>query len=69
MSADQNRKNKKSFAEEKRNNHATKRAPVAKPNETDQSLHKPYHGYDEEKISRTDYSQQIGEYSDWRKTG
>ncbi len=69
MSADQNRKSKKSFAEDKRNNRGTNRAPVGKPNETNQSLHKPYHGYDEGKISRTDYSQQISEYSDWRKTG
>jgi hypothetical protein len=67
MSADQNGKNKKSFAEDKKNNHGTNRTPVAKPIETDQSLHKPYHGYDEEKISRTDCSQQIGEYSEWRK--
>jgi len=69
MSADQSRKNRKSFAEDKKNNLGTNRVPVAKPNATDQSLHKPYHGYDEEKISSTDYSQQIGEYSDWRKTG
>jgi len=69
MSADQTRKNKKVAAGDKRSNRGTNRAPVAKPNETDQSLHKPYHGYDEEKISGTDYSQQIGEYSDWRKTG
>ena len=67
MSADQNRKNKKSFAEDKRNNRGTNSAPVGKPNETDQSLHKPYHGHDEQKISRTDYTQPIGEYSDWRK--
>ena len=69
MSADQTRKNKKVAAGDKRSNRGTNRAPVAKPNETDQSLHKPYHGYHEEKINRTDYSQQIGEYSDWRKTG
>jgi hypothetical protein len=67
MSAAQNRKNKKSSAENKRNNRATNRAPIEKPNETDQSLHRPNPGYDEEKISRTDYSQQIGEFSEWRK--
>ena len=66
MPANQNRNNKKSFAEDKRNNRATNRAP-GKPNETDQFLHRPYRGYDEEKINRTDYSQQIGEFSDWRK--
>ena len=63
MSAYQNRKNKKSFAEDKRNNRGTNRIPVG----TVQSLHKPYHGHDEQKISRTDYTQPIGEYSDWRK--
>jgi hypothetical protein len=67
MSAAQNRKNKKSFADDKKSDRAPNRAPVGKPNETDQSLHKTYQGYDEEKISRPDYSQQIGEYSDWRK--
>ena len=68
MSAAQDRKNKKSLAEDKRNDGAPNRAPMGKLNETDQSLHKLYHGYDEEKISRTDPSQQIGEYSDWRKS-
>ena len=67
MSADQNRNDKKSFAEDKRNNRAPNRAPVGKQTESDQSLPKPYRGYDEEKISRTDYSKQIGEFSDWRK--
>ena len=68
MSADQNRKNKKSFAEGEKNNRGTNRAPVG-PNETDQSLHKPYHEHDEQKISRPDNGQPIGEFSDWRKTG
>jgi hypothetical protein len=67
MSADQNRNNKKSFAEDKRSNRASNRAPVRKPSEGDQSLHKPYRGYDDEKTSSTDYSKQIGEFSDWRK--
>jgi hypothetical protein len=67
MSADQTRRNKKSFAEDKRNNRATNKATAAKPNETDRSLHELYRGYHKEKISRTDYSQQIGEFSDWRK--
>ena len=67
MSAAQNRKNKKSFADDKKSDRAPNRAPVGKPNETDPSLDKPYRRYDEEKISRTDHSQQIGEFSDWRK--
>lgn len=66
MSADQNRNNKKSLAEEKRSNRASNRTSVGKPSEGDQSLHKPYRGYDDEKTSRTDYSKQIGEFSDWR---
>lgn len=65
MSADQTRKNKQ-FGKNKKDDRGNKE-PAGKPSETDQSLHKPYRGDDEEKINRTDYSQQIGEFSDWRK--
>jgi len=65
MSTDQTRKNKK-FDKNKRDDPGNKE-PAGKPAGTDQSLYKPYLGYDEEKINRTDYSQQIGEFSDWRK--
>ena len=65
MSADQTRKNKqlgKNKKDDRGNNE-----PAGKPTGTDQFLHKPYRGFDEEKINSTDYSQQIGEFSDWRK--
>jgi len=65
MSSDQTR-NKKKFGKNIRDDRGDKE-PAEKPADTDQSLHQPYRGYDEEKINGTDHSQQIGEYSDWRK--
>jgi hypothetical protein len=65
MSADQTRKNTM-FGKKKKDDRGNN-TPAGKPAATDQSLHEPYRGHDEEKINATDYSQQIGEFSDWRK--
>jgi hypothetical protein len=66
MSADQNR-NKKPLGKSKRDSHDRDKRPGGKPMDNDQPLHQPYQGYDEEKGNRTDYSQQIGEFSNWSK--
>ena len=66
MSTDQNR-NKKPTEAVQRNNHGSDRGPAGKSRDSDDSLHRPYEGYDEEKRDETDYSQQIGELSNWSK--
>jgi hypothetical protein len=66
MAADQNR-NKKPTDKAKRDN-SRNAGPAGKSRNSDDSLHRPYEGYDEEEGSKTDYSQQIGEFSNWSKS-
>jgi hypothetical protein len=67
MSADQNRSTKK-LGKSNKGNRGSSKEPAGKPSDTDQSLNRPYEGYDEEKINRPDPAQQIGEFSNWSKT-
>ena len=66
MSADQNRNTKK-FGKSNKGNGSNSKEPAGKPTDTEQSLHRPYQGYDEEKTERPDPAQQIGEFSNWSK--
>ena len=66
MSAEQNRKNKKSITNDT-GNRGSKKVPSGKPTDADRSRHNPNQAHIEEKISETDYNQQIGEFSDWSR--
>jgi len=65
MAADQNR-NKKPTDRAKKNDNNRNGGPAGKSRESDESLHRPFEGYDEE-VNKTDYSKQIGEFSNWSK--
>jgi hypothetical protein len=67
MSADQT-KNTKPLGKGVRNNRDSDKRPMGKPGNSvdhDPSSGQPLQGYDEEKTDRIDYSQQIGEFSNW----
>ncbi len=66
MSADQT--NKKPFGKSNRSNRdSNKRRKPGISVENDPSSEQPHQERDEEKINRIDYSQQIGEFSNWSR--
>jgi hypothetical protein len=67
MSADQTN-NKKPLGKSNRIHRDSSKSRIAKPGNgasNDPSSQQPYH--DVEKINRIDYSQQIGEFSNWSR--
>jgi hypothetical protein len=66
MSDEQTRKNKKSVTNDTRNLGSNKER-AAKPPDAGPSRHNPNQAHDQEKISKADYNQPIGEFSDWNK--
>ena len=65
MATDQNR-NKNPIDRAKNDDNNTNGGPAGKSRNGDESLHRPYEGYDEE-ANKIDYSKQIGEFSNWSK--
>ena len=66
MSAEETRKNKKSPTNANRN-HVSNKERATKPADAHRSRHHPNQKHVEGKISKTDYNQPIGEFSDWNK--
>jgi len=71
MPTEQTRNNKTSFDKNSRSENDKEKEPTRKPfDTTDQPLHKPYHGYGEEKMNGDDPrksgpSQPMGEFTNW----
>ena len=65
MAADKNR-NKKPTDKAGKDDNGRNGGPAGKSRNVDDSLHRPYEGYDKE-VNTTDYSKQIGEFSNWSK--
>jgi len=67
MSADQT-KDKRPLGKNNRDDRNSNRRPTGKPGNgvnSDPTIGQPNQGHDEEKANRIDYSQQIGEFSNW----
>ena len=68
MSTDQT--NKKPFGKSDRSSReSNKRRKTGNSMENDPSSGQPHQERDEEKTNRIDYSQQIGEFSNWNRRG